>query len=67
MTIKVLYTNGETKSFPREYEEHLRRIAKELENKTGVMYAKVMDSKLGKAYVDGELVIDREKLLEVAE
>lgn len=66
--IKLIYTDGEEKILPyKDYGKNIEKIAEKLKSKKSLTYYKFLEGKLLKAYIGNKLVIDREKLLEVAE
>ena len=63
--IKLVYTNGNTKTLPKEkFGKTLKRIIKKLKNRNGLTFTRLKEGNLDKAYMDGDLVLDREKILE---
>lgn len=66
--IRAIYTNGDKKIFPyKEYKKLAEDIAADVNKKTGIRYIRFLEGSLQKLYIDNELLIDREKLLGVAE
>lgn len=62
--IVLHYINGSTKELLYEdYGSTLERVREATQTKKGLLYLKFLEGTLQRAYVDGELVIDREEIL----
>lgn len=62
--IKLVYTNGNTKTLSKEkFGKTLKNIIRKLKNKNGLTFVRFEEGSLDKAYMNGDLVLDREKFL----
>lgn len=61
--IKCIYQNGEEKIFTDDRSKKaIKNLLIEIKDKKSKQYLKFINSPLEKAYIDGELVIDKEKI-----